>query len=138
MHSHHAKAHRSGFGRWLLLLAGIYAVLIAVGAGVFWGYLKRYERNHPVGAMNAYFAALKNGEREKILADSDFPFDAVNTADAYWQYLLTKYANGEKRWQYAECPREDGATVYDVYAENRHFGTLTLEKTDDGWRVHSD
>ena len=129
---------KHGFLKVLAVLAAVYAALIAVGTGVFWKRLDSFEKQHPVGAMNAYFAALKNGERDKILADSVFPFDAVNTEDAYWQYLLAKYANGEKRWQYAERPREDGATVYDVYAENRHFGTLTLEKTDDGWRVRSD
>lgn len=129
---------KRGFWKVLVALAAVYAVLIAVGAGIFWKKLDRYEKNHPVGAMNAYFAALKNGERENILADSGFPFDAVNTEDGYWQYLLKKYANGDKKWQYAERPREDGVTEYDVYAEDTRFGTLTLQRADDGWHVRSD
>ena len=138
MHSHHAKVHRPGFGRWLLLLAGIYAVLIAVGAGIFWGYLKRYERNHPVGAMNAYFAQLRQGERDAILADSGFPFNEINTPDVYWRYLEEKYAHGDRRWQYAEVPQTEGKTVYDVYAEDKRYGSLTLDRQPDGWHICSD
>lgn len=110
---------KRGFWKVLVALAAVYAVLIAVGAGIFWKKLDRYEKNHPVGAMNAYFAALKNGEREKILADSGFPFDAVNTEDGYWQYLLKKYANGDKKWQYAERPREDGVSLADYVTADK-------------------
>lgn len=138
MHTQHAKAHRPGFGRWLLLLAGIYAVLIAVGAGAFWGYLKRYEKNHPVGAMNAYFAQLKQGERDAILADSGFSFNEINTPDAYWAYLEEKYDHGDCRWQYAEMPQADGKTVYDVYAKNKRYGSLILDRQPNGWHVCSD
>lgn len=139
MSSRHAKAQsHAGFGKWLLILSALYAVLIAAGAGIFWNYLKRYEQNHPVGAMNAYFSQLKQGKRDTILADSGFPFDDINTPEQYWSYLLEKYAHGECRWQYAEIPQPDGKTVYDVYADNRRYGALTLERQEDGWHVRSD
>lgn len=139
MPSRHARVRqRTGFGKWLLLLAALYAVLIAVGAGLFWNYLKHYEKNHPVGAMNSYFAQLQQGERDAILADSGFPFNEINTPDIYWSYLEEKYACGACRWQYAEIPHPDGKTVYDVYADNRRYGTLTLDRREDGWHVCSD
>ena len=138
MSSQHTRSRRPGFGRWLLLLVGVYAVLIAVGAGIFWNYLKHYEKSHPVGAMNTYFTQLKQGERDAILADSGFPFNEINTPDAYWSYLEQKYAHGDRRWQYAQRQETEGKTVYDVYADDKRYGTLTLDKRADGWHICSD
>lgn len=138
MKEQHAKPRRFSFRKLLLCIAAAYLALIAVGAGLFWGYLRRYEQNHPVGAMNAYFAALQNGEQEKIFSNSRFSFSDLNTQSIYWDYLQEKYAGGDRAWQYAEQPEENGKTVYDVYADNRQYGTLYLEKQDDGWHVSSD
>lgn len=136
MKTRHTKA--AGFGRCLGILAAVYAILIAAGAGLFWNYLKHYEQNHPVGAMNAYFSQIRQNNRDTILADSEFPFDAINTREVYWAYLTEKYAGGDRPWQYAEMPEQDGKTVYDVYADNQRYGTLVLDRQADGWHVRSD
>ncbi len=130
---------RPSFRAVLIGLVALYAVLIAVGLLVFYGYLKQYEQNHPAGAMDSYFAALKNGKTEQILTDSDFAFDAINTKEAYIQYLNEKYRAGDGRWQYALREDADGQQVYDVYESNQKYGSLTLQKRDEGgYRVFSD
>ena len=127
------------FRRVVGILAVVYAVAIAVGLLCFRQYLKRYEENHPVGAMNAYFAALASNDTARILADADFPFDDLNTQEAYLQYLREKYPETDKR-QYAELPSDtDGRLLFAVYANDQQRGTLTLQKReDDTYRVFSD
>lgn len=133
------KVKRPSFRVVLIGLVVLYAVLIAVGLLIFRGYLQRYEQNHPAGAMDAYFAALHSGKTEKILADSDFPFDAINTKDAYIDYLNERYRAGDGQWQYALKEESDGRLVYDVYESNQKYGSLTLEKAEKGgYRVFSD
>ncbi len=128
------------FGWTLILQALVLAVAIAFGLCKFWGYLARYEAAHPVGAMNAYFDALKAGDTQQIIADSDFPFDAYNTEDMYVQYLSAKYNQGVGRWQYAEmaADAENGTYTYDVYESDQKYGTLYLQKQEDGWHIRSD
>lgn len=134
-----AKAKHLTFRAVLIGLAVLYALIIAGGLLAFRSYLQRYERNHPAGAMDAYFQALQSGETEKILKDSDFPFDAMNTQADYLQYLKEKYHGGEGQWQYAARDSADGRYVYDVYESDQKYGTLTLEKIPEGgFRVFSD
>ena len=127
------------FRRVFVILTVVYAVAIAVGLLCFRQYLKHYEENHPVGVMNAYFAALASNDTAKILADADFPFDDLNTQEAYLQYLREKYPETDKR-QYAELPSDtDGRLLFAVYANDQQRGTLTLQKReDDTYRVFSD
>ena len=127
------------FRRVIGILAAVYAVAIAAGLWWFRQYLKSYEENHPVGAMNSYFAALFDNDTAKILADADFPFDDINTKEAYLQYLREKYPETDKR-QYAELLNtDDGCLRYAVYESDRQCGTLTLQKREDGaYRIFSD
>ncbi len=124
----------------VLCIVAVYAVTIAAGLVWFWNYLKRYEAEHPVGAMNAYFEALSQGDTDKILQDSDFTFDAYNTKDVYIQYLCERYMNGVGKWQYAAMGTDEqtGVERYDVYESDRKYGTLYLEKQESGYRVFSD
>ncbi len=133
------KAKRPSFRAVLIGLVVLYALLIAAGLLVLRGYLQRYEQNHPAGAMDLYFAGLKNGDTDKILADSDFPFDEINTKEAYLQYLSEKYRGGDGQWQYALMDDADGRQIYDVYESNQKYGSLTLQKLDaGGYRIFSD
>ncbi len=127
------------FKKGLLVLSAFYALLIVVGLLVFRVYLKNYEEHHPVGAMNSYFADLKNGKTADIIEQSEFPFDAYNSQKNYIQYLQEKYVGGDLRWQYADMGEKDGALVYDVYADNEKYGTLYLKKQKNGsFAVRSD
>lgn len=126
------------FKKWILLLSAVYAVLIAVGLLCFRGYLKRYEASHPVGAMNGYFAALAAGDTDKIIEQSDFPFDAYNTKDAYVSYLSARYNGGVGNWQYALMDSTDDTYTYDVYESHQKMGTLTLTRDGKGYAVRSD
>lgn len=128
------------FRKGLLLLSVVYACIIAVGLVLFWRYLDRYEAQHPVGAMNSYFDALKNGDTEKLLADSAFPFDSYNTESIYIEYLSNKYMGGDGNWQYAAMDADDknGIYTYDVYENNKKYGTLYLTRAENGWQVRSD
>lgn len=128
------------FKKSLLLLSAVYAIAIVIGLSVFWNYLSRYEAGHPVGAMNAYFDALQNGDTQKILADSEFAFDEYNTEGIYIEYLSQKYMNGDGDWQYAvmESDEKNGVYTYDVYESDKKYGTLHLTRKEDGWHVRSD
>lgn len=127
------------FKKALLFISIAYAVLILIGLGVFWGYLKQYEAHHPVGAMNGYFARLKSGDTATIVEESGFVFDEYNSQKLYIQYLQEKYIGGDLRWQYADMGEKDGALVYDVYAEDQKYGTLYLTKQQNGsYAVRSD
>ncbi len=126
------------FKKWLLLLSALYAVLIVVGLLWFRGYLKKYETSHPVGAMNGYFAALAAGDTDRIIAQSDFPFDAYNTKDAYIAYLSERYNGGVGSWQYALMDSTDTTYTYDVYESHKKMGTLTLTREGNGYAVRSD
>ncbi len=128
------------FKKGILLLAAVYAVLIAVGLCIFYVYLGRYEARHPVGAMNAYFAALKKGDTADICQNSEFPFDTYNTESIYIEYISEKYKNGEGSWQYASVDDDTDPNTdkYAVYEDGKQYGTLYLTRDGDGWRVRSD
>lgn len=128
------------FKKGILLLGIVYAVAIAVGLLLFYGYLARYEARHPVGAMNTYFSDLKKGDTAEILANSVFPFDAYNTADVYIQYLKETYKNGDGNWQYAQVDADDNPDTdsYAVYENGERYGTLHLTRDGDGWKVRAD
>ncbi len=128
------------FKKGLLLLAIVYAAVIAVGLSMFYAYLERYEAGHPVGAMNAYFAALKKGNTADIIENSEFPFDAHNTESIYIEYLTEKYKNGDGHWQYASIDddADPNTDTYAVYEDGKQYGTLYLTRDGDGWRVRSD
>ncbi len=128
------------FKKGLLLLAVVYAVTIAVGLSMFYAYLGRYEARHPVGAMNAYFTALKKGDTADIIQNSAFPFDAYNTQSIYIEYISEKYKNGEGNWQYASMDddADPNTDKYAVYEGGKQYGTLYLTRDGDGWRVRSD
>ena len=131
---------RWAFWKTLVVIATALLSVTAIGLCMFWGYLARYEAAHPVGAMNAYFASLKSGDTQKLINDSEFPFDAYNTEQAYLQYLRKKYQNGEGSWQYAETAADPatGTYTYDVYENDQKYGTLYLARQGENWTVRSD
>ncbi len=128
------------FKKGLLWLVAVYAVAILVGLLCFHGYLKKYEKTHPIGAMNAYFAAIQAGDVDGIFKDSAFPADAYNTKDTYFTYLSQRYNGGKGNWQYALMDSDDAAGVYtyDVYESDKKYGTLFLTRNGDGFTVRSD
>lgn len=128
------------FKKWLLVLSVVYAVAIVIGLLCFHGYLKKYEKTHPVGAMNAYFAAVAAGDVDGIFADSEFPADAYNTKENYFTYLSERYNGGKGNWQYALMDSDDAAGIftYDVYESDKKYGTLVLTRNGDGYTVRSD
>ncbi len=126
------------FKKSLLLLCAVYAVLIIVGLLCFRGYLKRYEASHPVGAMNGYFTALAAGDIDTIIEQSGFPFDAYNTKESYVAYLSKRYNGGVGHWQYALMDSTDNTYIYDVYENNKKYGTLTLTREGKTYTVRSD
>lgn len=125
----------------LLILCAVYALVVAAGLWIFYGWLARYEQHHPVGAMNGYFEQLKSGKTDAVIADSEFPFDAYNTKEIYLQYLSEKYRGGYGKWQYADMDtdKSDAILVYDVYENDQKYGTLYLTERDGGtYSVRSD
>lgn len=126
------------FKKSFLLLIAVYALALIVGLLCFWQYLKKYEKTHPVGAMNAYFADIAAGDVDGVFADSAFPADAYNTKETYFSYVSQKYNNGKGNWQYALMDSDDTTLTYDVYESDEKHGTLTLTRDGEGFKVRSD